>query len=209
MFNRDLSGKRFGKLLVVMQLHPDRPRSKWCCICDCGNEIAVRHADLTSESVKSCGCIPIGRPKGHGLIDSRVYRIWKQMKQRCGNPNDQAYQNYGGRGIKCCERWEKFENFYADMGEPPEDMTLDRIDVNKNYGPDNCKWATWTEQHRNRRNNNNQTAFGKTQCWAAWAEEYKIPVNTLKNRMYRGKRKMTLEEALTVSHYAHQRKGGA
>lgn len=130
------------------------------------------------------------------------------MKYRCTNSNAPEYKNYGGRGIKVCERWmESFDNFYEDMAEGYSDeLTLERRNVNKGYCPENCYWADWETQHRNRRDNHNLEAFGRTQCLAAWSAETGIPVNTLKNRMYRSKKKkMTLEEAINASKYAQQR----
>jgi hypothetical protein len=130
------------------------------------------------------------------------------MKYRCSSPNASEYKNYGGRGIKVCERWmESFQNFFDDMKvEYQEHLTLERKDTNGDYCPENCIWATYEEQHRNRRDNHNLEAFGKVQCIAAWSEEYGIPVNTLKNRMYRSnKKKMTLEEAIKADKYDQQR----
>jgi len=108
------------------------------------------------------------------------------MSQRCNNKNHKAYKNYGDRGIIVCERWLKFENFLADVGEPPTNKhTLDRIDNNRGYFPDNWKWSTRKEQANNRRNNILETFNDKTQCLAAWAEEYKLNYRTLHNRIYR------------------------
>lgn len=203
----DRTGLKYGKLTAIKRVDSDDKNSKWLCRCECGNYKAIYSCHLKSGAIKSCGCGPTGRPKlAHGKADQRVYRIWKQMKQRCNNPKAEGYENYGGRGIKVCQEWEvSFPTFYADMGDPPEGTTIDRIDVNKDYGPDNCKWSTWTEQHRNRRDNHNLEAFGKTMCLTAWSEKTKIPVSTLKNRMYRGLRKMTLEEAIKTSAYAQQK----
>jgi len=144
----------------------------------------------------------------HGFTGTRIYHIWRQMKYRCTNPNAPEYRNYGGRGITVCKRWlDSFQNFYDDMKVGySEKLTLERKDVNKEYSLENCHWASWKEQHRNRRNNANFTAFGKTQCITAWSEEYDVPVSTIKNRMKRSTiKKMTFEQALTASLYAQQR----
>lgn len=197
-------GMRYGKLVVVSKFD----ETKVICRCDCGSQLTLYSKKIRSGEIKSCGCGRTGRPKHpHGKVGSRVYRIWRQMKQRCNNPKAQDYKNYGGRGIRVCYEWEtSFENFYADMGDPPDDTTLDRIDTNSDYSMENCKWATWKEQHNNRRDNHLLTAFGRTQSLTAWSEETQIPVSTLKNRMYRSTmKKMTLEEAIKSSSYAQQR----
>jgi len=118
------------------------------------------------------------------------------MRQRCENPNDIAFKNYGGRGIKVSERWQSFDSFFADMGDAPEGCSIDRIDNNGDYSKENCKWSTWFEQHGNKRNSQYLTAFGKSQSLHAWAREYKCNARTLHNRIYRGK--VPLEIALTT-----------
>lgn len=205
MYPQDRTGKRYGRLVVLRRLHENNSRSLWVCQCDCGNTVTVRLSELALGNVKSCGCSPKGRaPLNHGMSKTRIYRIWKMMHQRCNNPKSQGYENYGGRGIRVCPEWDMFEQFYADMGLPPsKDHTLDRCDNNKDYSKGNCKWATWAEQHRNRRDNRLITAFGETKCMTEWAEEYGLPVSTLKNRLFRAK--MPPEDALTSKPFAKQR----
>jgi hypothetical protein len=116
------------------------------------------------------------------------------MHKRCENPNQKTFGYYGGRGIKVCKRWNDFQNFYEDMGNCPDSYTLDRIDCNGNYEPNNCRWASKKEQARNRRGNHLITFNGKTQCVSAWAEEVGITRGALKQRL---KRNWTLEKALT------------
>jgi hypothetical protein len=141
----------------------------------------------------------------HGFTGTRVHRIWKQMRYRCSSPKAPEYKNYGGRGIKVCKRWDSFSSFLEDMGVPEGNLTLERKDNSKGYGPENCKWATYKEQLNNRRDNNRVTAFGKTQTVTQWAEEYDLPVTTLRNRLFRAK--VHPEDALTAPIYAQQRNG--
>lgn len=201
----DITGKRFGKLTAIKRSGSDGSNAWWECVCECGNKKILRLCHLQQGTTKSCGCGPKGRHRSqHGMTDTRVYRIWRQMHQRCENQNAEGYHNYGGRGIKVDESWNSFPQFYADMGNLPSNKhTLDRIETNENYTKDNCKWSTWTEQHRNRRDNNLIEAFGEIKCLTEWAEEYKLPVSTLKNRIFRAK--MPPEEALRAPLYAKQR----
>jgi hypothetical protein len=157
----DLTGRRFGRWRVIALL-PERQRyasgtqtTLWLCRCDCGGEGIVRGSNLIRGWSKSCSCIRkemfAKLNTKHGLYRSRAYQCWQNMKTRCFNPRHRAYRWYGGRGITVCERWLIFENFYADMGEPPPGMSLDRIDLHGNYEPGNCRWATVAEQLANRR----------------------------------------------------------
>lgn len=143
--------------------------------------------------------------KHHGMHNTRVNHIWRQMKYRCTNPNAPEYRNYGARGITYDPRWESFQNFVEDMGIPDDKLTLERKDNNKGYSKENCYWATYKEQQNNKRTNRLETAFGRTQTLTQWSEETGIPISTIKNRMKRSKRKMTFEEALTVSKFYQQR----
>lgn len=197
----NLNGNVYGKLTVI-GFATETGRAVYLCRCECGTIIQVTRNNLLNKycNTRSCGCSRIK----HDKSDSSVYNVWKQMKQRCQNPNNSQYHDYGGRGITVDPRWLDFANFLEDMGEPTEKATLERIDNNKGYSPANCKWATWKEQHQNRRNNRLVTAFGKTQCVTAWADEYGIKHRTLFNRLFRAK--MTPEDALTKPQYAQQRK---
>jgi hypothetical protein len=129
---------------------------------------------------------------------SRAYNSWTNMRARCQNRDDKRYRDYGARGIVVCERWDGvggFENFLADMGEPPTNMSLERIDNQGNYEPSNCRWASRKDQQRNNRRNVLVTWLGKTQCLSAWAEELGIPRTALEHRFKRG---WTIERMLTL-----------
>ena len=158
---RALIGEVFGRLTAV-----------WRCSCSCGNTHDVLGSVLVKGLSRSCGCLrrdSTGPHKTHGMKGTKIYGIWNSMKQRCGNPNVLSYKDYGGRGIKVCRRWQRFENFYADMGDRPEGKTLERRDNDADYGPENCYWAAKEVQVKNKRNNHFITANGETLILAEWA----------------------------------------
>lgn len=150
---KDITGHRFWKLIAKKRLGLQGKSSLWLCLCDCGNETQVQLGHLLEASTKSCGCY---RKKHGNCVDYNTtseYDAWQRAKARCYNPRDPGYKNYGGRGIRMCERWlNSSKNFLTDMGKKPQsNLTLDRIDNDKGYTPDNCRWATYTEQNNNKR----------------------------------------------------------
>lgn len=187
----DLAGQKFGRLSAIQRNGTHKSGdAMWKCLCDCGAEKSVRAIHLRSGKSRSCGCLALeeksDRAKTHGLHQAREYRIWAQMKQRCGNPKNRAYPDYGGRGISVCEKWvSSFEMFYADMGQCPSGMTLERRDVDQGYDPGNCKWATRKEQARNKRDNRVVTYMDESLCIQAWAERFGMNAASLRARIFR------------------------
>lgn len=150
----DLTGNRFGRLVVAGKAATKGKRGEiyWVCTCDCGNERNVRANQLTRGITKSCGCLQREAVTHHGMTGLPTFKSWESMKQRCLNQNAPDYGNYGKRGIQVCERWvNSFDSFLVDMGVRPAGTTLDRIDPNGNYEPSNCRWATIKTQNNNQR----------------------------------------------------------
>lgn len=150
----DLTGQKFGRLLVLSRASNKGNHTRWSCQCECGNTTIVQSNNLKSSNTKSCGCLNLDNITKHGYSDTVEYHVWENMKARCYNPNHPEYHRYGARGIKICKQWfNSFENFYKDLGmRPSSKYSLDRIDNNGNYESSNCRWTTAKIQTDNRRN---------------------------------------------------------
>jgi len=196
----DLAGQQFSRLFVIER----SMTSKWLCRCDCGGLRTYTASQLRRQVVRSCGCLrrekTIERSTKHGNARrgrlTTEYNIWSEMHRRCKNQSDKSYARYGGRGIRVCAAWSSFEQFFADMGNRPAGWTLDRIDNKQGYSAENCRWAEWKTQQRNRTNNRIIEWRGRSQALAAWAEELGIKSSTLGKRLREG---WAVERAFTTS----------
>ncbi len=192
----DLTGRRFGRLVVLGRAPQEGRRAKWFCLCDCGIEKIFVGEGLKCGDAKSCGCfrkdVSSERSKTHGHAGNgnknkkRTYRIWAGMLTRCTNPNVTHYEYYGGRGISVHPSWKSYEIFLEDMGECPDGLSLDRIDNNGNYGPDNCRWATALEQARNRTHVKQPKAFGTTLYVKEWSELLGVALRDINAKLAKG-----------------------
>lgn len=203
---QNLANHRFGRL-TVLRLTERRQSGGvvWLCACECGNACMARGCDLKSGNTKSCGCLnreeTVARSVTHGATrggkHTAEYEAWAGAGKRCTNPKDRFFRDYGGRGITVCDRWKSFALFLADMGERPSPKhSIDRIDPDGNYDPDNCRWADIKTQSRNKRNAQMLTLNGVTRNIANWADLTGIHYRTLKSRI--NQQGWAIEKALTT-----------
>lgn len=217
----DIAGKRFGRLVVITRARVNGARNAmWLCQCDCGNT-TVGAASNLGKTKFSCGCLSsengtttiktnsLARTDLHGMSHTTEWRIWSQMRSRCESPDNHRYHRYGGRGIKVCERWQSFQNFYEDMGpRPSKRYSIDRIDNDGNYEKSNCRWATAKTQARNTSKTHWVTIEGTTLCVKDWCKALNVPIwkpsEMIRNRG--AKRNLppayaTIEDALTALYH--------
>lgn len=195
----DMQGKRFGRLVVLCRDGTKGKAATWKCLCDCGTHCVTAGGSLRKGRSVSCGCWKRdgygGACRTHADTKSNEYNTWKKIIGRCKNKKDAAYDRYGGRGITVCDRWLKYENFLSDMERRPSaDHSIDRIDNDGRYGPENCRWATASEQARNRRSNVIVDVDGEKMVLKDAAAKFGIPYKTVHARISNGWEVM---EALT------------
>lgn len=197
----DISGMRFGSLLVVKKVeHGKSGYAQWECLCDCGKRTVVRGANLRSGAVKSCGCLKHhAYHKSHGMSETRLYKIWVNMKARCNDPKNRSYKDYGAKGIHVCPEWQNsFECFFEWATEHGyhEDLTIERIDLRGHHCPENCTWVPKSDQANNRSMNRNITYRGKTQNLMQWCNELGLNYKRVHNRISR--LGMSFEKAISM-----------
>lgn len=199
----DLTGQRFGKLIAIRCIGTTQARQAiWRCECDCGNKTDVRASSLRNGDTRSCGCLQRTISKEvntkHGDSHSRLHYIWSAMKDRCYNPKSGAFEHYGARGITICDEWQEYTNFrdWAIANGYASELTLDRIENDKGYSPNNCRWTTMKTQSNNRRSNHIISFGGETHTMMEWAAIKGLKYGTLSSRINRYH--WSIEKALTT-----------
>ena len=198
---KDITGERFGKLVVVSRAANNRRgNAMWNCVCDCGNKSIASGQNLRSGAVKSCGCTITEKNRErakHGMSGTKLYKTWLNMRRRCTDKKSKSFKDYGGRGIYVCEEWKNdYKSFYdwAIANGYIEGLTIERINNDGPYSPDNCRWATRKEQSNNRRRCINIEYLGRTQNLTQWCNELNLDYKFIHCRMY--ERGMAFEDAI-------------
>lgn len=216
---QDLTGKVFGRLTVIEQApnpYKNDNHACWRCICSCGKETIVPSNSLLKGNTSSCGCGSLENARAQGGVNKihsdasyknryRLFTIWNNMKQRCYNPKNPSYKNYGGRGITICKEWQNnymsFKQWALNNGYKPE-LSIDRIDNNKGYYPENCRWATKKEQQNNKTTNYYIEYLGKRYTLKTLCEELHIPYGRTSDRLKRG---LTIEKAIQAEKFPNHK----
>lgn len=202
----NLLGQKFGRLTVVERAgnkvsSSGFSRPYWKCLCECGNEVVAAASNLKRGNVKSCGCLQNEYQHSHkvvqykhGMSNTRLFRVWWGMHQRCKNPKVAYYKNYGGRGISVCDEWQEFGPFYEWAmangfieSKSGKECSIDRIDSDGNYEPSNCRWVTNREQQKNKKTTKLYCFDGKSQLISEWAKEFGVTESMIRNQIWRGK----------------------
>jgi hypothetical protein len=188
----NLVGRKFNRLTVKREADKRGKHRRYICLCDCGEEVTVYSCNLGRGHSGSCGCLrkenATNAHRTHGHFGSPEYSSWQRMKDRCNNPSNLQYKDYGGRGIVVCSAWDgSFVSFYRDMGKRPDDKTsIGRIDNNLGYFPENCRWENATEQGRNKRTSRIVKIKGTSKVFSEWCQHFNIPASTVRQRLKRG-----------------------
>lgn len=210
----NIIGKKFNRLLVIRRVKDEQ--SLYECVCDCGKTVFAYANSIISGNIKSCGCYRLDRIKNlqrkHDMAHTRLYDVWKGLKRRCCNPKNHSYKDYGGRGIDICQQWkDDFMSFYHwsiengyDENAPYGQCTIDRIDANGNYCPENCRWVSLKEQANNRKNNLLITYNGETDTLSNWSKRIGIGYNALFKRIH--DMNWSVEKAFTTPQRVCKRK---
>ena len=193
----DLTGQKFGELTVIQRAENQSKKTVWLCKCDCGNIVKVVSANLISGNTKSCGCLKITKNTKHGDYKSKLYHIHHSMFCRCYNHKDMAYKWYGAKGITVCEEWKEYSKFkeWATHNGYKEGLSIDRIDSDKNYCPENCRWVTLQEQAKNKKEIQRFEYKGNKYTVGELSNLFNISRHTLYGRLNRG---WSFEDAITI-----------
>ena len=183
---KDLTNQKFNRLTVLKLAPKHKNKIAWLCRCDCGKTIIVLASNLTNNRTRSCGCLKmeklLQRSTIHNQRHTKIYEVWKTLKQRCFNPTNISYKNYGGRGITICEDWKNnFSSFYewSMKNGYKEGLSIDRIDNNGNYCPENCRWTDRKTQANNTRTNHFITFRNQTKTIAEWSRHFNLPYSNI------------------------------
>ena len=209
MNQKDLTGRRFGHLIAEKMNNRSNNGNMWLCKCDCGNETLVLSTNLLKGHSKSCGCLRVDtivkQNRTHGMAKTRLYNTWSNMKTRCANEGRSMYYTYGGRGIKVCEEWnDSFESFYKWAMENgyKDSLSIDRIDNDGDYSPENCRWSTSQQQARNKQTTIRIMYRGQTKTLKEWCDKYNLNYHTAYRRLRKGWgiKKLLTENPLKYHH---------